>query len=229
MPKIPPPPAKAELRAIATLIAGDAPPDWLIMHLESWIGSLIVDRGVNAGQPTRSEMRARLEQIREAALLLLDEVQASEIREFLDASPHGPMENVAQLADQLVALITRSEEVGEAATIANAVGQAKRGPGKARPPGATPPEAFCALIISETWRHVRGDRPGARNERAQEAAERYWRLAGGEASTEANEPYARWRSHFERARKDGPESIRKEIRRHLAEHARMAAPSIGST
>jgi hypothetical protein len=61
------PPAFAD---VARFVAGSDAPPWLAAHFERWASSLQVDRFVHEMQPTKAEMKKRLAEVKDSALLL---------------------------------------------------------------------------------------------------------------------------------------------------------------
>lgn len=106
------------------------------------------------------------------------------------------------------------------ASLITEAGVTKPGSGRARPVAAVSPQTYCALIILETWKFIHGMEPSPRSRRAGEAAEAYWRAAGGDARSVGEEPLARWRYHFQLARKNKATTMTAEYRRHLVENDR---------
>jgi hypothetical protein len=82
------------------------------------------------------------------------------------------------------------------------------------------PQTHCAFIIQETWKLFHGAEPSPKSRRAAEAAEVYWRPAGGDPHDIGEEPLARWRYHFQLARENKVKTITAEYRRHLVENDR---------
>jgi hypothetical protein len=81
-------------------------------------------------------------------------------------------------------------------------------------------------LIAETWLYFRGDYPPPRNKQAAEAADIYWRLAGGERQSWGTDPLIAWRRHFLEANEGQSAemtALRKEYQRHLRESAHMEA------
>jgi hypothetical protein len=75
-------------------------------------------------------------------------------------------------------------------------------------------------MIWEAWKHVHGTEPRLKNRHLAEAAEAYWRIAGGEAHHYGEEPLASWRHHFKKAAASKAGEFRAEWRRHLLEAER---------
>jgi hypothetical protein len=61
---------------VARFVAGSDAPPWLAAHFERWASSLQVDRFVHEMQPTKAEMKKRLAEVKDAALLLRDALNA---------------------------------------------------------------------------------------------------------------------------------------------------------
>jgi hypothetical protein len=99
-------------------------------------------------------------------------------------------------------------------------------------PGVLSPQVFCAMMIAEAWKFVRGEYHGPRNLKAAEAAEMLWglcvlpdghRLPRAERVTHGN-PLNAWRPHFKAAMDTqlGFEADRLELRRYLSLASRFA-------
>lgn len=207
--------------AIAHLIAGEDAPPWLAEHLKRWIPSIRVDRVVEKRQPGRSEMRNRLVKIWKAAALLTRALDEPSTREFLEAGPSGPIENIGAFGQSLKDLVDRADHASASRALADAAGKTRAGRGRATPPGALSAEAYCALLVAEAWRYFHGRYPTPRSRKAAQAAEAYWRATGVERKGWGNDPLNAWRHHFRAAEALKTEDkLRTEIRRHLDEHAR---------
>jgi hypothetical protein len=109
---------------------------------------------------------------------------------------------------------------GTSVVLVTTASATKAGSGRARSFGAVSARTCCALIIQETWKFIHGVEPSPRSRRAGEAAEAYWRAAGGDAHSGGEEPLARWRYHFQLARKNKATTMTAEYRRHLVENDR---------
>jgi hypothetical protein len=221
---------------VARKITGDDnPPLWLVEHLERWAPSLAMDRGVAAMQPTKAKMREKLQAIKDATSTLIDALNDSATRDFLDEAPdeityHGQMDHM--LRD----LARRAEQ--SIGSLSTADGKTKPGRNKAMPRRASHPKSFCAAIIAEAWMFCRGEEPAPKNQDAAAAAEMYWTGCAGVISIEpAKNAFEtiigeeakswglrlnRWRHHFIGAKGPALDSIRGELRRHLMESKRRA-------
>lgn len=205
--------------AVARLIDPVNPPTWLAEQLWRWNRWLYRDRRVEEIRPTREQMKSILLEVGDAALLLTEALTPSWIREFLDASPRGPIVDPERLIPALEDLSDRASQARGGPDLAAKSGATKPGPGKARPE-AMSPRTLCAVMIWEAWKHVHKAEPSPKSRRAAEAAEAYWRAADGEGHHFGKDPLALWRHHFKKAAASRGEDFRAEWRRHLIESER---------
>jgi hypothetical protein len=131
---------------VARIICDDDPPPWLADRLWRWNGRLSQDRRVEELRPTRTQMRRALLEVEEATLLLTEALAPSWVREFLDASPSGPIADPERLIYALGDLQYRASQAQNSPDLATKAGAAKPGPGKARPEGMSP-HTLCAVMI----------------------------------------------------------------------------------
>jgi hypothetical protein len=217
-------PNSEELSHLTALVARDDPPLWLNEFFGDWSSSLFVDRDIFERQPTRSQVVDALKRMRaeirrpNASAQSIDSAVWVELFSFLkyeerkiDLDANGLEVTLSDL-DDWVSEALRSKE------LAGKNGMARKGPGRAMPPRALSSKDYCAVIVAEAWYFYRGVWPKPRDPKACEAAEMLWRIAGGEAHSLGEEPYASWRYHFARAQ-DAPgiAGLRSEIRRYLHE------------
>jgi hypothetical protein len=204
---------------VARLIYPTDPPTWLAEQLCSWNRWLYRDRRVEENRPTRPQMRSSLLEVENAALLLVEGLKPSWVREFFDAAPQGPILDPERLIRALEDLSDRASQARDGPDLAVKSGATKPGPGKARPEAITP-HTLCAIMIWEAWKHMHKAEPAPKNRQAAQAAEAYWRAAGGEGHHSGEEPLAFWRHHFKKAAASRAEDFRAEWRRHLIEAER---------
>jgi hypothetical protein len=204
---------------VARLICRADPPTWLAKQLWHWNRRLYRDRCVEEIRPTREQMRSTLLEVENAALLLTEVLAPSWVREFLDGSSHGPIVDPQSLIRALEDLSDRASQARDGPDLATKFGATKPGPGKARPE-AMSPQTLCAVMILEAWKHIRGVYPSPKNRRLAEAAEAYWRIAGGEGHHFGEEPLAVWRHHFQKAAASTAKDFRADWRRYLVEAER---------
>jgi hypothetical protein len=165
-------------------------------------------------------MRSDLQGIETAALLLADALAPSWVREFLDKAGKDPIDNPEWLSRAIEDLADRAYQARYCPDLATMRGVTKPGPGKARPEGMSP-HTLCAVMILEAWKHIHKADPRPKNLSLAKAAEAYWRIAGGEARSSADEPLAFWRHHFKKAAGSRAKDFRTEWRRHLVESERQ--------
>ena len=116
---------------VARLICGGDAPTWLAEQLWCWNGRLHQDRHVEEFRPTRAEMRSILQDIEDHLFSVTEAVESPWVREFLDASPDGPI--AEQRIRELEDLFYRISQMRTCSALATKSGATKPGPGKARP------------------------------------------------------------------------------------------------
>ena len=220
--KLPPGDSPRDFESIAELIAPD-PPAWLAEHLCRWAPSVQLDQAVQKHQPSRGAMRTNLAEVKNATEVLLRALGTPAVREFLEPRASGPIPTLGYLQRMLIDLGDRAERGSQSPALVNAEGKTKAGTGRALPEGAISPQAYCALMIAEAWKHFRGDYPGSRNVDAARAAEDFWRLTGCERQSWSDKPLNAWRRHFETAETADQDELRGEYIRHLNKLAAQAA------
>lgn len=207
----------------ARLIAGKkrAVPSWFAEHLRRWASSLFLDAAVYRKQPGRAEILQRIRMVRDVVQFLGQSLVEGPILEFLEAAPGGRIESRGMLLEQLKQLAARAERALGSPSLVTEKGVAKPGRGRALPPGATTPEAYCAALIAEAWNYLRGRELASGNKQAQAAAASLWAIATKGRRPRADEPEARWRIHLGKATSPELSDIRAEFRRHMIESANI--------
>jgi len=170
--------ARAEALASVARLIKPNPPVWLIEHLRRWLPLFAI--ASEKLQPSRTEMRASLAKVKEAASLLTEALGNTAIVGFLDHGADQPLPAPGNLRVLLTDLSNRAAAAYRSSTLIDSKGRTKAGKGRAWPRAVISTRAYCALFIAETWLYFRGDYPPPRNRYAAEAADIYWRLAGGE-------------------------------------------------
>jgi hypothetical protein len=222
---------------IADLIAGPHTPAWLSDHLRRWADSVSLDRAVEKFQPSKAEMRELLIRVVGAAEFLQRAVAHPVVREFLESPPAGPIENIVLFDRNLKDLADRAESASKEPTLTNEAGKTKAGRGRAMPPEAASPQIFCAMLISETWKHFHRRYPGVHNRKAAKAANIYWLTCGKNSEAahwrklfsvgksgrrKGSDPLSRWRPYFKTGRPPALPKDREEYVRSLVEAERQA-------
>ena len=146
--------------------------------------------------------------------------------EILGVGSDGPLPDPGKLQALLVDVRGRAQTASNSSLLVTADGRTRAGRSRATPrEPAMSAQTYCALFIAETWKYFWDAYPPPRNRRASQAAEEYWRLAGGDRLSWGNDPLSAWRRHFMKASKDQSEeanSLRAKIRRDLREAAAQA-------
>ncbi|MBS0222552.1 MAG: hypothetical protein JSR91_17620 [Proteobacteria bacterium] len=182
---------------LAQLITS-SPPAWLKRFLQDWVPSIALAGAVEERQPTRVKMLKMLTKVSDAAALLSRALEEPAIFEFLDVDPSVPLDAPA-LRAVAFDIYRRATEGAKSPALANAMGKAKPGRGRAIPEAAISGQTFCALIIVELFRHFTGKSPAPRNMKAAEAAELLWQIAGGQRQSWGENPLVAWRKLFKKA------------------------------
>jgi hypothetical protein len=163
----------------------------------------------------------RLEGLSDGIKLIARELQDPELSGFLRAEESiGPPAPTKVLGALLKEIRRQADAALLSPYLANEAGKTKAGRGRALPPMASTPRAFCAAVILEAWAHFHdGEYPRASNHLGlAAAAEEYWRACGGTADgTWGDNKLLAWRPYFEEASEDSLTGIRKELRRHMIE------------
>jgi hypothetical protein len=156
-----------------------------------------------------------------AASLIIEELESPWVPEFLGVDPN----EISPVRDMIIRVLEdfagRANRASTSRALATETGTTKPGSGRARSAASVSAQTYCAMIILETWEFIHGAEPPPKNRRAAEAAEAYWRAAGGEPLSVGEEPLARWRYHFQLARENKARTMTAEYRRHLVENDRF--------
>jgi hypothetical protein len=125
----------APFNKVADIICRTDPPSWLAEQFWRWNRFLYQDRMVEKTRPSRVKMRATLAEVEEAASCVTEALGPSWVREFLDASGDGPLDDTERLIATLENLQYRAFQAQNSPDLATKTGVTKPGPGKARPGG----------------------------------------------------------------------------------------------
>jgi hypothetical protein len=165
----------------------------------------------------------RLEQLSDGAKLVTRELQDSAVSEFLRAEQRGSTPENVEFGTALIEIKRQAESALLSGYLATKAGKTRAGRGRALPPNAGSPRAFCAAVILEAWAYFHnGDYPGASNPYMAAAAEEYWRACGGTTDpwlmdASDKKTLAAWRPYFIEALGPSSAKIREELRRHIFE------------
>ena len=206
---------EAECEAAARLIG---PPDavpWLTDYFVYWATPLASEWSVEQLQLPRAEMKEQLTRVVNAADALNEALSQPVLTAFLERT-HGIAIDgkFTGFQDSLLSIRRYAYLAATSSTLLDEAGSTKRGRGKTPVPGALDPKVFCALIIAEAWKFVRGVYPGARNRDAAKAALSFWGSSVGTVVGWRG-GLAAWRLHFENAQNPEFASSRAECLRIL--------------
>jgi hypothetical protein len=204
--------------AVAGLVATGNTPRWLKEYFKEWAPSVMLGRGASQIHPTKKAMKERLRNVSNAAALLNKELGDTATGEFLERAGRVRIEYLGGLQRTLQAIAQHAEIAAASPALSTKAGKTKSGRGKAILPGSYRPRTFCAVVIAEAWKFLRGAYPAPKNREAAKAAEHFWLLSGGSTAGWGNDRIGAWRPYFQKAR--GPETaeMRVECLRHLKLH-----------
>jgi hypothetical protein len=160
----------------------------------------------------------RLENLSDSLKLIGQEYYDPELSEFLKAEQRvGPLAPTVQLGAFLKEIRRQADAALLSPYLANEAKKTKAGRGRALPPGASSPRAFCAAVILEAWaRFHNGEYPPPSSLDMAAAAEKYWLACGGETKGGwGNTRLTAWLPYFEEALEGPLTDIRKQLRRHM--------------
>jgi hypothetical protein len=133
------------LAEVTRPIVGPNAQTWLAKHFERWAPCLGLDRGVHERQPTRAEMKERMNAINHAATVLAKSLNATDTSEFLEGAGSVKIENSGGIENAL--RLIAEHAVIAAAFLSTEKGETRAGRGKALPPcSARPPISKPARI-----------------------------------------------------------------------------------
>jgi hypothetical protein len=202
---------------VARLVADADTPPWLEAHFERWSPTLTLDRLVEKRQPTKTAMKKRLAQVRDAALLLRRALYDTPTREFLEIAPLGRIKNPYALVLGLQDLAERADRATASSALSTKSGKTIAGRTRAVMCDAFSPKLLCVALIAETWVYFHGGDPAPRSRKAAAAADAYWHASGGKATGWGKEPLNGWRYYFRKVQEPAVAAVRAECRRHLVE------------
>ena len=102
-----------------------------------------------------------------------------------------------------------------------------RGEAKMHPPQTSGKRR--EIVISEMWEYFRQEAPAPGSKKVAEVAEKFWRLAGGDAHDAGDEPLACWKSRFVEAAAGSSDARRQEALDKLRMQTRHRLEAQGLT
>jgi hypothetical protein len=181
------------------LIVGGAAPKWFAFGIRRLLWGVVQRRAAETELPSREDLRGLLEKLRDSASLIKRELYSPGVRDFTRWSAFHASVSDKDFGDVLGSYVTRIEAALRSPALIDESGALNRGRGLARAPMRPAPEMFVALIVVEMWRHFRKVDPPPNGAEIAKIAEKFWVLAGGNASTKGDDPLAVWRPRLKRA------------------------------
>lgn len=114
---------------------------------------------------TRAELRSRFEKLSEGKDLIFGALYSPQVRDFLGLPTPGVVSD-EDFAGALMDFGKRIDRAGQDKALIDAVGQAKRGWGRARAAIRPPTEVAIALLTAEMWRYFRYKPPAPGSKKA---------------------------------------------------------------
>jgi hypothetical protein len=183
---------------VARLIEPTNTSPWLTDYFVYWATPLASEWSVERLQLPKRKMKEQLTRVVKAADALVTALEQPVATSFLErANGIVIAEKFAGFHDSLLS-IRRYAHLATTSSLLQSAGKTKRGRGRTPVPGGLSPKVFCALIVAEAWKFVRGRYPGSRNKDAANAALNFWKLSVG-TKDGWGDGLAGWRPHFEKA------------------------------
>jgi hypothetical protein len=211
---------------VAELIVSPPPP-WLPAFLEWAAQDLRADRILENSRQTKAQTKIRLASLRDAARLVVRELDSYPFRDFLEMEPLGLIRDTSRLKLALRDIEDRAARAAASPVFTKKTGETRSGPVKALAPDHVSARVLCAARIAELWHFFHNTEPGPKSPRAQRAAQAYW-LASGVRSKSSGNPLTGWRDPFRKvkfkANAKALKLVRATFRRSLSQTADRGRP-----
>jgi hypothetical protein len=203
------------------------PPPWLPAFLEWAAQDLRADRILEKSRQTKAQTKKRLGSLRDAARLIVRELDSHPFRDFLEMEPLGLIRDTSRLKLALRDIEDRAARAAASPIFTKKTGETLSGRLKALAPDHVSARVLCAARIAELWRFFHNVEPGPKSPRAQRAAQAYW-LASGERYKGLGNPLTGWRDPFEKVKSKANAKtlklVRATFRRSLSQTAERGRP-----
>ena len=221
--RLPPDPLLLDFSEVIRLIAFDRCEPWLKDFFIDYSTPLWMAMELDRRAPSRKELKTVYDAVVDAARTIRLNLDYTEMGEMFRLAEIDTAAKISQLRTQLDKISISAIEQARCLTTED--GKVKPGRGRAVTADTISQYVFCAAVIAEVWKHIHNEYPAPRNEGAQAAAAACWKVVGGTRSGHSPDPRSSWRGHLEKALNDSSPSrltvFRSEVRRHLAEAAKM--------
>jgi len=211
---------------VAELIVCPAPP-WLPAFLEWSAQNLGADRFLESSRQTKVQTKKRLASLRDAARLILHELDSYPFRDFLEMEPLGLIRDTSRIKLALSDIEDRAVRAAASPVFTKKTGETRSGPVKALAPDHVSARVLCAARTAELWLFFHNVEPGPKSPRAQRVAQAYWLASGGPSKSSGN-PLNGWRDPFlkvkSKANAKALKLVRATFRRSLSQTADRGRP-----
>ena len=172
-----------------------SPPPWLPAFLEWSAQDLRVDRARESYRQTKVQTKKRLASLRDAARLILSELDSYPFRDFLEMEPLGLIRDTSKLRLALRDIEDRAVRSAALPVFTKKTGETRSGRVRALAPDHVSARVLCAARTAELWLFFHSVEPGPKSPRAQRVAQAYWLASGGPSKSSGN-PLNGWRDPF---------------------------------
>jgi hypothetical protein len=176
-----------------------SPPPWLPAFLEWSAQDLRADRILESSRQTKAQTKGRLASLRNAARLILRELDSYPFRDFLEMEPLGLIRDTPSLRLALRDIEDRAVRSAALPIFTKETGETRSGREKALAPDHVSARVLCAARTAELWLFFHNVEPGPKGPRAQRVAQAYWLASGGPFKSSGN-PLNGWADPFRKVR-----------------------------
>ena len=158
---------KPNFAQVAELIVR-SPPPWLPAFLEWSAQDLYTDRMRESYRQTKAQTKKRLASLRDAARLILHELDSYPFRDFLEMEPLGLIRDTSSLRLALRDIEDRAVRSAALPVFTKETGETRSGRVKALAPDHVSARVLCAARTAELWLFFHDVEPGPKGPRAAE-------------------------------------------------------------
>jgi hypothetical protein len=188
-----------------------SPPPWLPAFLEWLAQDLRADRILESSRQTKAQTKKRLASLRDAARLILRELEAYPFRDFLEMEPLGLIRDTYGLRVALSEIEDRAVRSAALPVFTKTTGETRSGRVKALAPDHVSARVLCAARTAELWLFFHNVEPGPKGPRAQRVAQAYWLASGGPFKSSGN-PLNGWADPFRKVKSKANAKALKQAR-----------------
>jgi hypothetical protein len=176
-----------------------SPPPWLPAFLEWSAQDLRADRILENYRQTKAQTKERLASLRDAARLILHELDSYPFRDFLEMEPLGLMRDTSRLRLALRDIEDRAIRSAALPVFTKKTGETISGRVRALAPDHVSARVLCAARTAELWLFFHNVEPGPKGSRGPRVAQAYWLASGGPFESLGN-PLKGWGNPFRKVK-----------------------------